>query len=104
LSEREIEVQKAEVHVAEAGLLVAEARFELTRASEVSAAALGHSRGVKPEKYQEQVDELSKVAAERTAEAKKQRAEADAASVKWQAARADLTRLTGGAQGSAWVQ
>jgi hypothetical protein len=104
LSEREIEVQKAELHVSEAGLLVAEARFELTRANEVAGAALGHSRGVKPEKYQEQVDDLGRLAAERAAEAKKQHAEADAASLKWQAARADLTRLTGGAQGSAWVQ
>jgi hypothetical protein len=84
--------------------MVAEARFELMRANEVSAAALGHSQGVNPEKYQKQIDELGKVTAQRETEAKTKRAEADAANVKWQGARTELTRLTGGAQGSAWVQ
>jgi hypothetical protein len=104
LSDRELDAERAELHLSDAQLMVAEARFELMRANEVSAAALGHSRGVKPEKYQQQIDELGKVAALRETEAKAKRAEADAANLKWQAARADLTRLTGGAQGSAWVQ
>jgi hypothetical protein len=104
LSERELEAQKSELRLSDASLMVAEARFELNRANEVSAAALGHSQGVKPEKYQQQIDELAKVAAEKAAETKAKRSEAEGAKVKWQAAREDLTRLTGGAQGSAWVQ
>jgi hypothetical protein len=104
LSERELDAQRAELRVSDASLMVAEARFELMRANEVSAAALGHSQGVNPEKYQRQIDELGKVTAQRETEAKTKRAEADAANVKWQAARTELMRLTGGAQGSAWVQ
>jgi hypothetical protein len=104
MSERELDAQRAELRSSDAQLMVAEARFELNRANEVSAAALGHSQGVKPEKYQQQIDELSKVVAEKATEAKVKRAEADGAKLKWQAAREDLTRLTGGAQGSAWVQ
>jgi len=102
--EHDAEVRRANLHVAQAALLVAQARFEEARATEVEAAALPGSRGVRRAEYHEQVERLAKVQAAAESEAAKTRASAAEAEKKWRAARAELTRQTGGAQGSAWVQ
>lgn len=101
---RQAELRRAELSASEAALLVAQARFEEARAAEVEAAALPGSRGIRRAAYREQVDRLAQVQAGREAEAAKRSTSAAEAEKRWRLARAELTRLTGGAQGSAWVQ
>lgn len=97
------DLQAAELKASDGLLLVAQARYELARAAEVEAAALPGSAGVKAADYQLQVEKLQRAAAERVAAAAKQRAEAQQVKEKWQAARAELQRASGGGQGSAWT-
>ncbi|HUJ26857.1 MAG TPA: hypothetical protein VLW85_12615 [Myxococcales bacterium] len=104
LADRRIDSSRAELRVAEAALDLADARFEQARAGEVVSAGLSHSHDVKPEKFQRQVDDLARVRTEREAKAQEVKARTDEAEQQWRAARAELTKLTGGAQGSAWVE
>ena len=100
----DLELSRAQLRAGEGALLAAEAKYEQARASEVLEAGLTGSRGLRAPEFQEQSERLSQVAQQRAAEASKKREAADTASAAWKQARAELTRLTGGAQGSVWVQ
>jgi hypothetical protein len=104
LAAQDLELQRALLRFAEAGLLVAEARYELRRATEVEQAGLAGAASVKGGEYRSQIDALLRVAVRREAEAEKQRSATAQVRARWLVARRELTRLTGGGQGSAWVQ
>jgi hypothetical protein len=97
-------LQRALLRQAEAELMVADARFEQARASEVEAAALAGAGGVHVADYAAQVTKLEKVRDERAGDAQKVRAEVDALRTEWDSSREQLAKLSGGAQGSVWVQ
>ncbi len=100
----DLDLQRALFRAAEVALLAAEAKYEQARAAEVLEAGLTGARGLRAEEFQAQSGKLAALAQQRTAEAAEKRAAADKAQAALQAARAELTRLTGGAQGSAWVR
>ena len=102
--EREIDEQRAQLRIAEAALLVAQARFEESRAAEVEAAGLPGSRSVHRDEFHAQVERLAAAQAEVEKKSEPVRAAAGEAEQRWREARAELLRLTGGAQGSVWVQ
>ncbi len=102
-AERDRELQKKRLELADAELLVADARFEESRAAEVEAASLPGAGGIHRSDYADQVAELEKSRARKAAEASAVQAQADAARAAWNAARASLAKLTFGAQGSVWV-
>jgi hypothetical protein len=101
---QDLDLQRALLGLAETSLLVAEARYELRRATEVEKAGLSGADGVHGEEYRAQIDALLKVAVRREAAAEQQRSAAEKLRARWLEARRELTRLTGGGQGSAWVQ
>ena len=103
-SEKDRDLQRELLKLAEVDLMVADAKFAQARAAEVEGAALAGAQGVKLEDYAKQVAKLEKVRADRAAEAAKVRAKADEARAAWDSVRGELTRLSGGAQGSVWVQ
>jgi hypothetical protein len=100
----DLDLQRSLLRREEGALMLAEARYEQTRAGEVLEAGLAGAQGLRAAEFQEQTDRLAKVADLKAADAKNQQAQADQVAAKWKEARAQLTRLTGGAQGSAWVQ
>ena len=100
----DLELARAQLRAGEGALLAAEAKYEQARAGEVIEAGLTGARGLRAPEFQEQSDRLAQVAQQRTAEAAKKKEAADTAAAEWKQARAELTKLTGGAQGSAWVQ
>ena len=103
-TEKDRDLQRELMKLAEADYMLADAKFEQARAAEVEGAALAGAQGVKLEDYAKQVAKLEQVRAERAAEAAKVRAKADEARAAWDSVRGELTRLSGGAQGSVWVQ
>jgi thioesterase domain-containing protein len=100
----DLELQRALFRAADLALLAAEAKYEQARAAEVLEAGLTGARGLREAEFKAQTEKLSALAQQRTEEAAGKRAAADKAQAALQQARAELTRLTGGAQGSAWVQ
>jgi hypothetical protein len=100
----DLELQRALFRAADVALLAAEAKYEQARAAEVLEAGLTGARGLRAEEFAAQTGKLAGLAQQRAADAVEKRAAADKAQADLQAARAELTRLTGGAQGSAWVQ
>jgi hypothetical protein len=104
LAEKDLGLQRALLRLTETALVVAEARYELRRATEVEKAGLSGAEGVHGEEYRAQIDALLQLAVRREAEAEKQRSAAEKVRARWLESRRELTRLTGGGQGSAWVQ
>ena len=103
-ADKDRDLQRELLKVAEADFMLADAKFEQARATEVEGAALAGAQGVKLDDYSNQVASLEKVREGRAAEAAKVRARADEARAAWDAVRGELTRLSGGAQGSVWVE
>ena len=100
----DLELSRAQLRAGEGALLAAEARYEQARANEVLEAGLTGARGLRAPDFLAQSERLAQVAQQRNGEAAKKKEAADVAAAAWKQARAELTRLTGGAQGSAWVQ
>jgi hypothetical protein len=100
----DLDLQRALFRAADLALLAAEAKYEQARASEVLEAGLAGARGLREDEFKAQTERLAALARQRAAEAADKRAAADKAQAALSQARAELTRLTGGAQGSAWVQ
>jgi hypothetical protein len=101
---KNLELQRALFRASDVALLAAEAKYEQARATEVLEAGLAGARGLRAEEFQAQTERMSQLSQQRLAEAAQKREAADKAQAELQAARAELTRMTGGAQGSAWVQ
>jgi hypothetical protein len=102
-ADRDRDLQRALVDVANAELLVADARFEEQRAKEVESAALAGAQGIHLDEFAAQVAKMERARDSRAADAKSAQADADKARAAWEAARGELAKLTGGAQGSVWV-
>jgi hypothetical protein len=100
----DLDLSRAQLRSAESASLLAQARYEQSRATEVLEAGLPGSRGLRAADFQAQTDRLARFAQERAAETAARKEATDRVAARWTQARTDLTRLTGGAQGSAWVQ
>ncbi len=103
-AEQDRVLTRAKLATASANLLLAQAKFELARAHEVEVAGQGARYGVRAPDYQAQVDRIAAFVKERSDEEQKVKAETDGIHKEWDSAAQELAQLTGGAQGSIWVQ
>lgn len=101
---RDLDLQRARLRTGELSLLVAEARYERSRAAEVESAGLAAAWKIKPGAFEDQVAALEAAAGVRAAEEARAKEQAAPARAAWEKAREKLSQLTGGARGSAWVE
>ena len=104
VQEWELKFAHKDLDVAEAQLLVAEARFEKSKAEVAKKAKAPGAAELKLPDFDKQVDRLQLHVKDVQKEADKTRKAAEKDQAKWQALSRQLSELTGGAQGSAWVQ
>jgi peptidoglycan hydrolase CwlO-like protein len=104
VKEWELRFSHKDLDVAEAQLLVAEGRFEKSKAEVAKRAKTPGAAELKVQDFDKQVERLlvHVKSVQKDADATHKDAEKDQA--KWQALSRQLSELTGGAQGSAWVQ
>ncbi len=104
LADKDRDYQRALLEVAEADLMLADAKFEEARAQQVEGAGLPSGSGVRAADFDEQVAKLQKFRDGKSAKAKEIAAELDKQRAQWDAARGELKKLSFGAQGSVWVE
>ncbi len=90
--------------VAEAQLIVAQARFERAKADVAKKAKTAGAAEIKLVDFDKQIERLLSYAKGVQREADALRKEAEKDQQHWQGLSRQLSELTGGAQGSAWVQ
>jgi hypothetical protein len=103
-AEQDRVLERTRLVTTEANLLLAQAKFEFARAHEVEVAGQGGRYGVRSPDYQAQVDRIAAYVKERTDEEQKVKTETETVRKEWDSAASELAQLTGGAQGSIWVQ
>jgi chromosome segregation ATPase len=103
---QETAVDQADVQleVVQARLLVAQARFERTKAEAVKKANTKGASDIKLKDFDEQIVRLESRVKSMKAELTKGQAAEDKARKAWATASRKLADLTGGAQGSVWVE
>jgi chromosome segregation ATPase len=104
LQEMTLEQAEKAQEVVEARLLVAEARFERTKAEAVKKANTRGASDIKLKDFDEQILRLESRVKSQKAELAKGQAEEDKARKVWASASRKLADMTGGAQGSVWVE
>jgi hypothetical protein len=98
------ELQHARLETTDAALLLAQARFEFARAHEVDAAGQSGVWSVRVQAYTDQVARISRHLDETKLAEQRVQTNADESRKAWSGASEKLAGLTGGAQGSVWVQ
>jgi hypothetical protein len=100
----DLALQRARLATTDAELLQAQAQFELVKATQVVESGEGAKYSVKVESYKRQVDRIVAFVQEQTDKEKKAQATADDKQKAWKTVAEQLAQMTGGAQGSVWVQ
>lgn len=103
-ADRAIDLAKDKVQIASAYVLVAEARYEQAKAEAVLRAKVKGASDVKIADYREQVKHFLARAKDVERELKVDTADADKVRAKWADLSRKLSELTGGAQGTPWVE
>jgi hypothetical protein len=103
-AERTVILERELLTIADLSVELARARFELARAHEVDAAGQGGRFGVRLADYQHQADAIARAVDERMQEDEHVRAAVADSQQAWKSAAQELAKLTGGGQGSVWVQ
>ncbi len=103
-AEQSAALERRLLGVSDLSVELAKARFELARAKEVDTAGQSGRYGVHVADFQHQAEAISKSVEERMQEGEHERAAVTDAQQTWKTAAQQLANLTGGAQGSVWVQ
>jgi hypothetical protein len=100
----ELDLARDALDVEEARLLVAQARFERAKAEVARKAKTAGAAELKLKDFDRQVDELQKHVKDVQTDSDKERKKSEKDRQKWLALSHKLAELTGGAQGSPWVE
>lgn len=100
----QVDLARDALDVEDARLLVAQARFERAKAEVARKAKTPGAAELKLKDFDRQVDDLSKHVKNVQQDADKEQKKSEKDRQKWQTLARQLAALTGGAQGSAWVQ
>jgi chromosome segregation ATPase len=100
----QVDLARDALDVEEARLLVAQARFERAKAEVARKAKTAGAAELKLKDFDRQVADLEKHVKDVQQDADKEQKKSEKDRQKWQALSRQLAELTGGAQGSAWVQ
>jgi chromosome segregation ATPase len=100
----DLDLAKGNLDVEDARLLVAEARFERAKADVARKARTAGAADLKLKDFDKQVDNLQRNVQDEQKDVAKVQKKSEKDRQKWQALSRQLAELTGGAQGSAWVQ
>ena len=103
-AERDAELERVRLATSDAQVLLAQARFELARAKEVDKAGQSGRYWVAVADYEKQTEAITAVMKARTDEEERVKASTDLSRKSWMDASQELAQLTGGGQGSVWVQ
>jgi chromosome segregation ATPase len=104
VKEWDLDLAKGNLDVEEARLLVAQGRFERAKADVARKARTAGAADLKLKDFDRQVDDLQKHVKDVQNDVDKLSKRSEKDRQKWQALSRQLAELTGGAQGSAWVQ
>jgi hypothetical protein len=102
--ETQVDVARAHFRVEEARLLVAEARFERAKADVAKKAKTPGSADLKLKEFDDQVTRLEAHVKDVQKGYEAEQKDSEKEKQKWLALSVKLSQLTGGAQGSAWVE
>jgi hypothetical protein len=100
----QVDLARDALDVEEARLLVAQARFERAKAEVARKAKTAGAGELKLKDFDRQVENLQKHVKDVQQDADKEQKRSEKDRQNWQALSRQLAELTGGAQGSAWVQ
>jgi len=100
----EVDLARDALDVEEARLLVAQARFERAKAEVARKAKTPGAAELKLKDFDRQVEEMQKHVKDVQQDAEKERKKSEKDRQKWLALSHQLSEMTGGAQGSPWVQ
>jgi len=104
VQEWQVDLAYGDLEVEEARLLVAQARFERAKAEVARKAKTPGAAELKLKDFDKQVDDLQKHVADVVKDREKEQKKSEKDRQKWQALSRQLADMTGGAQGSAWVE
>jgi hypothetical protein len=102
--ETQVDVARAHLRVEEARLLAAEGRFERSKAEVAKKAKTAGSADLKLKDFDDQVKALEANVAKVQKEYEGEQKDSEKSRQKWLVLSRQLSQLTGGAQGSAWVE